>query len=333
MVTEFTLSLVGSHARAEKTIQATQDWERGRIDAASLKAAFREDCDNLVELQRQSGADYISDGQFTTAWQDPFSPVTSGFVGLRKGAMVRWYNTNTFYYAPIIEGAISSDGLAFWKKIERRYAKTRRLRLAIPDPLTFSEIAVDRHYESSEGDGGKDRILFAYADALNAELRTLERNGVSYVQFSCPALVARFREKPVSKDRLTQLGEAIRAAKKGTSIRTGFHTYFGDASPYLPAIFDSIPVDDIGFDFTQTDPASLSRTRKGIIAGVADARTTYLEGLGELGDRVETVLEKTGSKRITLAPSSDLRYIPRVSGDEKLRRLGELKEELKGGGS
>jgi 5-methyltetrahydropteroyltriglutamate--homocysteine methyltransferase len=327
LVTEFALSLTGSHARAETTIQATQDWERGRVDTASLAAAFREDCDELVDLQRQSGADYISDGQLTTAWQDFLRPVTNGFKGLKKGAMYRWYNTNTFYYAPIVEGEISSDGHAIWKKLERRFAKTGKLRVAVPDPLTFSELAEDHFY----GGKGKDALLFAYADALNAELKTLENRDVAYVQFSCPALVARFREEPVSKDRLGQLGEAIRAAKKGTSVRTGFHTFFGDASPYLPGIFDAIPTDDIGFDFSQTDPASLSATKKGIIAGVADARTTYLEGVDELGEKVDTIIKKTGSKRITLAPTSDLRYIPRVSADEKLRRLGALKEEFKGG--
>jgi len=331
LVTEFTLSLTGSHARAESTIQATQDWERGRVDSASLATAFRADCDELVGLQRQVGADCISDGQLTTAWADALRPVTNGFRGLKKGAMFRWYNTNTFYFAPIIEGDISSDGLAFWKKTEKRFARTGRLRLAIPDPLTFSELAEDRRYNTKGGDGGRDRTLFAYADALNAELRTLEKNGVSYLQFSCPALVARFREKPVSRDRLAQLGEAIRAAKRGTSIKTGFHTFFGDASPYLSDVFDLIPADDIGFDFTQTDPESLSATKKGIIAGVADARTTYLEGLDELAEKVRTILEKTGSRRITLAPSSDLRYIPRVSADDKLRRLGALKNELKGG--
>jgi methionine synthase II (cobalamin-independent) len=321
--------LTGSHARAETTIQATQDWERGRVDSASLSAAFREDCDELVGLQREAGADFLSDGQLTTAWQDFLRPVTNGFKGLRKGAMVRWYNTNTFYYAPIVEGPVSSDGNAIWKKVERRFAKTGRLRVALPDPLTFSELADDRYYHS--GRGKRDAILFAYADALNTELRTLQKNGIAYVQFSCPALVARFREKPISKDGLLQLGEAIRAAKKGTSIRTGFHTYFGDASPYLPGLFDAIPTDDVGFDFTQTDPASLSSTKKGIIAGIADARTTYLEGVAELGAQVRTIIQKTGSKRITLAPSSDLRYIPRVSADEKLRRLGALKQELKGG--
>jgi 5-methyltetrahydropteroyltriglutamate--homocysteine methyltransferase len=321
---EFALSLTGLHARNESTIQATQDWERGRVDSGTLNAEFRADCDALVSLQKEAGADYLTDGQLTNGWQDFLRPLTNGLEGVKKGAMVRWYNTNTFYYTPIITGPISGNGNAFWSKVERRFLKQGKFRISVPDPLTLAELAEDHHY------GSREKLLFAYADALNRELRTLEKNGVSYVQFTSPALVARFREKAVSKDGLGQLGEAIRSATKGVSLRTGFHTIFGDASHYIPDIFDSIPTDDVGFDFTQTDPESLSPTSKGIIAGVADARTTYLESLEELRDRVERVLDKTGSKKVTIAPSSDLRYIPRVSADAKLRRLGELKRELKG---
>jgi methionine synthase II (cobalamin-independent) len=275
-----------------------------------------------MALQAEVGADYTSDGQMTMGWQDFLRPLTNGLEGVKKGAMVRWYNTNTFYFTPIVHGPLSSRGEAVWSKLEKRFARGGKLRVALPDPLTFSELAEDRYY------GGKEKLLFAYADALNGELRTLEKKGVSYVQFSSPALVARFRDKPVSKQQLNQLGEAIRAAKKGVSVRTGFHTFFGDASPYLPAIYDAIPTDDVGFDFTQTDPHSLSSTKKGLIAGIADARTTYLESEDELRETVEHIIEHTGAKKLTLAPSSDLRYIPRVSADEKLRRLGALKREL-----
>jgi 5-methyltetrahydropteroyltriglutamate--homocysteine methyltransferase len=321
---ELALSLTGLHARNESTIQATQDWERGRIDSRTLSAAFHSDCDALVTLQKEVGADYISDGQLTTGWQDFLTPLTNGLEGVKKGAMVRWYNTNTFYYTPIVTGPVSSDGNAISSKVERRYARQGSLRVAIPDPLTFSELAEDHHY------GSREKLMFAYAEALNGELRSLERNGVSYVQFSSPALVARFRQKPVPKDELRTLGEAVRTALKRVSLRTGFHTIFGDASPYIPEIFDSIPSHDLGFDFTQTDPDSLTQTKKGIIAGIADARSTYLESEDELHEKVEQVLHATGTKRLTLSPSSDLRYIPRVSADEKLRRLGALKLTLKG---
>jgi len=323
-MTEFKLSLTGLHARNESTIQATQDWERGRIDSVLLAAAFKDDIASLVRLQKDVGTDYISDGQMTTSWQDALRPITSGFSGVKKGAMIRWYNTNTFYQAPIVEGPISSHGSAIWRKVEHRFVPGGGFRIALPDPLTFSELAEDNFYHSPE------KVMFGYAQALNAELRTLGRNGVGYVQFSSPALVARFRGKPLDRDRLKQVGEAIRTSTKGTSMRTGFHTFFGDASSYIPEIFDSIPTSDLGFDFTQTDPEALSATSKGIIAGVADSRTTYLESVEELEGKIERVRDKTGSRSITLAPSSDLRYIPRVSADQKLERLGVLKRKLGG---
>lgn len=323
-MTEFKLSLTGVHARNESTIQATQDWERGRIDSLMLSAAFRDDTASLVRLQKDLGADFISDGQLTLAWQDFLTPFTSGFVGVKKGAMVRWYNTNTFYQTPVVNGAISSNGQAIWRRIERRFVRGGKFRIALPDPLTFSELAEDLHYHD------KERLLFAFAEALNDELRTLEKNGVGYVQFSSPALVARFRSRPLTRVRLKQVGEAIRTSIRGTSLRTGFHTFFGDASPYLPEVFDAMPTDDVGFDLTQTDPEALTTTRKGIIAGVADARSTYLESVDELKEKVERVADKTGSRSITVAPSSDLRYIPRVSADEKLRQLGALKTALGG---
>ena len=323
-MTEFKLSLTGLHARNEATIQATQDWERGRIDSSLLAAAFRDDTASLVLLQKEAGADYVTDGQMTTAWQDSLRPITGGFSGVKKGAMVRWYNTNTFYQAPVVEGPISSDGHAIWKKVEHRFVHGNKFRIAIPDPLTLSELAEDGFYHNPE------KVMFAFAEALNEELKTLEKNGVAYVQFSSPALVARFRRRPLDRDRLGQVGEAVRTSTRGTSIETGFHTFFGDSSPYLPEMFDSIPTGEIGFDLTQTDPEALTATKKGIIAGVADARTTYLESVGDLKAKVEVVADRTGSRSITLAPSSDLRYIPRVSADEKLTRLGELKKELGG---
>jgi len=329
LTTRFALSLTGIHARSESTIQATQDWERGRVSTSFLRDAFRKDCDSLLDLEERVGTDYVTDGQLTTAWQDLLTPVTSGFAGLKKGPMFRWYNTNTFYYAPVIHSELSSDGRAFARRIERRFAKGP-MRIFIPDPLTFAELAIDKHYGTDGGAVGKEKVLFAYAEALNFELKELERNGVSYVQFSCPALVARFRGRPVSHDGLATLGEAVRIAKRGTGVTTGFHTFFGDASPYFPALFDSIPVDDFGFDFTQTDPEALPSTGRGVIAGVADARTTYLESLDELSERVKVVIAKTASRRITLGPSCDMRYIPRVSADEKLVRLGALKVKLEG---
>ncbi len=325
-MTDYKVTLAGLHARNEKTIQATQDWERSRINDETLNAIFDKDCDSIVELQKHVGADYVTDGQLTLAWQDLFRPISTGFEGLEPGPMVRWFNTNTFFYIPVVTGPISSDGKVLSRAIERRFVDHgSSLKIILPDPLTFSELAEDRHY------GSKEKLLFAYSDAVRRELKALSSVGVKYVQFSAPSLVYRLKQKPFSSAALKQLGEAVRNALRGVSLRSGFYASFGDASPYLPDLFDAIPTDDVGVDLTQTDDSLLSKTSKGFIAGIVDSRTTYLESIASLKSRAEAVAERTGAKTLTLAPSADLRYIPRVSADEKLELLGRLKAKLKHG--
>ncbi|MDG6915553.1 MAG: hypothetical protein JRN58_07105 [Nitrososphaerota archaeon] len=322
-MTEFQVSLTGLHARNEKTIQATQDWERNRINEVTLKSCVDEDCDALVGLQKRSGVEYVTDGQITLAWQDLFRPVSSGFEGLEPGPMVRWFNTNTFFYTPVVKGEISSNGRALSKAVEQRFAgQGSSLKVILPDPLTFAELAEDRHY------GSKEKLLFAYADAIRLELQRLSSLGVKYVQFSAPSLVYRLKRRALSRSDLKQVGESVRASLKGVKLRSGYYPFFGDASPYLPDLFDDIPTDDVGVDLTQTDEASLPKTSKGVIAGIADARTTYLEDAGALAERLEAVEERTGAKTITVAPSADLRFIPRVSADQKLELLARVRARV-----
>src|SRR5215471_9692318 len=132
-LTEYLVSLSGIHARNEKTIQATQDWERNRINDAALTASFEKDCVSLVQLQKFVGVEYITDGQLTTAWQDLFRPISTGFEGLEIGPMVRWFNTNTFFYIPVVKGAISSDGKALSHAIETKAVNGVSPKIILPD--------------------------------------------------------------------------------------------------------------------------------------------------------------------------------------------------------
>jgi 5-methyltetrahydropteroyltriglutamate--homocysteine methyltransferase len=331
LTVDYHVSLTGIHARNEKTIQATQDWERNRIDTEALGRYLDEDVDAAIGVQQRAGADFITDGQLTLAWQDLFRPISSGFAGLEPGPMVRWFNTNTFFFTPVVKGEISSDGKALSHAIEKKsLSHGSHRKLILPDPFTFSQLADDQYYNS------KESLLFAYSDAVNMELRSLSPSssssssfqGVDYIQFSAPSLVCRLRQGPLDKDDLAQLGEAVRNALKGVSMRSGFYPFFGDASPYLPDLFDVIPTHDIGLDLTLTDDSFLSATTKGIIAGIVDSRTTYLEDIEALASRIRLVAERTQAKRLTLAPSADLRYIPRASADEKVELLGRLREAL-----
>ncbi len=278
----------------------------------------------MIELQHSLNFDFVSDGQLNTHWQDMLRPFTTGVKGVDKGAMVRWFNTNTFYFTPVIEGELLSDGRAVSRTLDPRLVKSGAVtKVIVPDPLTFVELAENSHYTSRE------KLIFAYCDnVLRPEVEHLSSMGIGYVQFSAPSIVARFRGEPLPKAELEQAGEGLRSVLKGVNVRSGYHTFFGDAAPYLPALFDVIPTDDLGFDFTETDPASLGASGEGLIAGIADARSSYVESPRELARRLGGLGERF--RRITIAPSCDLQYVPRSVADEKLRNLATTKLRLIG---
>jgi len=318
MPTKILLALTGIHPRSEKTIQATQDWERQRISDAALKREFEEDVGSLLRLQDTLSFDYVSDGQLTTTWQDLLTPITAGVRGVKKGPLVRWFNTNTFYYVPIVEGPLSVDG----EELARSVTTSKsRPKVVLVDPLTFAECSEDRHY------GSREALILAYCDGLLAPLlRGLEKEGVAYVQFSAPGLVARFRGERWSDQETSPVAEGLRSALKGRRIRSGYQTFFGDAEPYFDFLLDSIPTDDVGIDLTETDAAAIPGTAKGIVAGVADARSSYVEEPPELARRLGSLPERT--KTLTLAPSCDLRYVPRLIADEKAKNLARTRKLL-----
>ena len=319
-MTEVSNSLSGIHARSERSIQATQDWERGRIDSEQLSRRLEEDVAQLVSLQRTIGFEFISDGQLTTRWQDIFTPITSWAEGIKKGPLVRWFNTNTFYYVPVVDGALSIDG-AKARLTEERLLAGSPSKAVLPDPLTFADCADDRLYGSSE------RLMFAYSDGiLRPLLKALESSGVGYVQFSAPSLVARFRGEGFGQDVLSQVAEALRSGLKGCHVRTSYHTFFGDSSQHLPFLLDAFPTDDVGVDLSETDPSDVGHTEKGLVAGAANARSSYVETPAEIARRVRPLLDKT--KRLVLSPSCDLMFVPRTIADEKLKNLARARRLL-----
>jgi methionine synthase II (cobalamin-independent) len=253
-------------------------------------------------------------------WQDLLRPITIGTRGIKKGPMVRWFSTNTFYFVPVVTAEIESRGGGFLVGALGR--KGERLKVILPDPLTFADCSDDEHYLSRE------KLIFAYCDGILApELAGLSKQGVGYVQFSAPSLVARARNREVPRDELRQVGEGLRSALRGTSFQTGYHTYFGDAAPCFQNMIDLIPTDDVGVDLTETDSTKLEPGAKGLIAGVADSRSSYIETGRDLIKRLGPLLDKFPS--ITIAPSCDLQYVPRTVADAKLEILAQTMRRLR----
>src|SRR5689334_25327951 len=95
----------GIYPRSERVVAATRDLERGRTTPRAVDDAFRQDEADFVDLQRKAGLDVFSGG--LVRWQDIFRPLVDASVGMRARTLVRWFDNNSFYRAPEIEGPVA----------------------------------------------------------------------------------------------------------------------------------------------------------------------------------------------------------------------------------
>src|SRR5438132_12446982 len=90
----------GIYPRSEDVVAATRGLERGRTAPDEVETAYRADRDDFVEVQREAGLDFFSDGMLR--WQDIFRPLSEGLGPKPPEELVRWFDTNTFFRAPEI---------------------------------------------------------------------------------------------------------------------------------------------------------------------------------------------------------------------------------------
>ena len=88
----------GIYPRSEALVQATRDFDRGRVAAEDVERQRAADLDALVAAEEEARFDLLSDGML--AWQDLFRPLVDSSDGLEAGPLTRFLDTNTFFRAP-----------------------------------------------------------------------------------------------------------------------------------------------------------------------------------------------------------------------------------------
>ena len=88
----------GIYPRSEEVVAATRGLERGRTGPEEVSAAYAQDRADFIQVQREAGLDYSSDGLLR--WQDVFRPLVDSTSGLDAHTLVRWFDNNSFFRAP-----------------------------------------------------------------------------------------------------------------------------------------------------------------------------------------------------------------------------------------
>ena len=303
---------IGDGLEAQELRRALHRHDRGEISAADLDKVFDDVTRTAIAEIEAAGIDVTNDAQIR--WDDLFSPFARTWSGVEPGPLERFYDNNTYFRQPVIDGRIVTDG----RSLVRDYtfaagvAKTQ-LKAAIPGPLTFATLAArDEQYGSLE-----ERVV-AIADATAREIAGLKAAGATMIDIEDPAVVASPQNIELAREAYRRVADP--------DIALTLVTYFFPADPVLESLA-SFPVAAIGIDVRSRDTTAFDRLdafrTQNVVLGVVDARNTRLETADEVARYAERALKLVPQERLVLATTTSLEYLPRDVARAKLTALVE----------
>jgi 5-methyltetrahydropteroyltriglutamate--homocysteine methyltransferase len=300
--------------RSEDLVAATRDLERGRTTPGAVEEAFDSDRDAAMSLQREAGLDLISDGLLR--WQDLFRPLVEATRDGKARALVRWFDTNSFFRAPEWGGKpelVDNPPPVFSGKGARV--------ATLPSPFLFSRAARWR--------GDRNELMETLAaDVLAPVAGRLVSDGYEVIHLQEPWLPF----FGIADEDWGPLERSVAKIRDATVDATlVLHAYFGDVAPFAERLV-RLPVDAIGIDLVETDGASLPTPwPTGLAAGVLDARRSVIESPDQTAAFAHDVAGRLEPRSLFVIPNGDLQLLGPSVAAEKLRVLGEVAARLREG--
>ena len=303
---------IGDGPDAQELRRALHRHDRGEITDADLAKVFDEVTRVTIAEIEAAGVDVTNDG--LVRWDDLLSPFARAWSGVEPGPLERFYDNNTYFRQPVIDGRIVTDGRSLVRDYEFAAGVAKKqLKAAIPGPLTFGTLAArDEQYGSLE-----ERVL-AIADATGREIAGLKAAGATMIDIEDPAVVASPQHIELAREAYGRFADP--------DLALTLVTYFFPADAVLESLA-SFPVAGIGIDVRSRDTTAFDRLdafrTQYILLGVVDARNTRLETADEVARYAERALKLVPQERLVLATTTSLEYLPRDVARAKLTALVE----------
>jgi 5-methyltetrahydropteroyltriglutamate--homocysteine methyltransferase len=305
---------IGEGAEAQRLRRAIQKFQAGGLTRDELRAVEDGVTAEVLGEQAAAGVDWVTDG--LVRWEDGQTHFTDRLHGFRRGQLLRYFDTNTYYRQPVAVGPVRWQGPIAIEDFRFAAAhSTQPVRPVVTGPYTLARLCADEHYHDLEA------FALDLARALNTELRGLEAAGATMLQVDEPALTWHPEDEPLARRLLAQL-------VGGVTVPVWVALYLGPVTPLLDRVAEW-PVAGVWLDCV-TEPAAVARLaarppaeplRLGL--GVVDARNTRLEEAAALSATLARVAERAGADRVAATTSAGLEFLPRQRAREKLARLAE----------
>lgn len=314
------ITLTGPFPRSEELVAATRDFDRGRIDAPALEAVYARAEGEVVQLEKQLATDRLTGGYLR--WADLFRPIAEGWGGFTVGPITRWFETNTFFRQPILNGPPERTPGSLAARLPPSLPREGpgRALVVLPGPYTLAGLLENRSGETAQA------LVHRFGRLFAEEVRELRGAGYASFEWVEPLLVYE-PPSPTTSEAVIAAYQAIGAAAGDAT--TLLWTYFGDAAPLLP-LLSRLAVSHVGFDLSETDPKSITDRLggRGLGLGVVDPRTTLSEDAPEVVAIVRELQRRLQPPSIWLGPGAPLDLLAAEPAARKLHVLSAARDAL-----
>jgi 5-methyltetrahydropteroyltriglutamate--homocysteine methyltransferase len=302
--------LPGIYPRSEDLVAVTRDVERGRTTPQAVDERYRAERASVIRLQQDAGLDYLSDGLLR--WQDIFRPLVEASRGMEARTLVRWFDNNSFFRAPDVDGSPRLGGIP--DVFDEDPAVPGPRVATLPSPYLFSRAA--------QASGDRDALQGTLArEVLAPAAAALTARGAALIHLHEPWL-GFFGIDDASWVAFEEALGAVRDASPDVALV--LQVSFGDAAPHASRL-RGFPVDAVGIDFVETDLASLAGPwGTGLAVGCLDARRSVLETVDGTARFVRRAAEVLEPETLYLTPNAELELLGTEVAARKVRLLGEV---------
>ena len=201
---------IGNGAEKQRLRRSIQKFQAGELSRDELRRVEDDVVREVLDEQASSGLDWITDG--LVRWEDGQTYFADRLEGFRRGQLIRYFDTNTYYRQPVAVGPVRWKGpitVSDWE-FARAHAP-REPRPVVTGPYTLARLSEDRHY------GDFDTFAGDVAAALQQEVAALAKAGATRIQIDEPALLASPSDEPLAR----RLFERVAAGATGAEVRPG----------------------------------------------------------------------------------------------------------------
>jgi 5-methyltetrahydropteroyltriglutamate--homocysteine methyltransferase len=314
---------IGEGAEAQKLRRSIQKFQAGGMTREALRDVENEVVSEAVAEQEAAGIDWLTDG--LVRWEDGQTYFADRLEGFKRGQLIRYFDTNTYYRQPVATGPVrwkAPISVEDWKFAQSK--TSRSVRPVVTGPYTLSRLSENAHY------GDFESFAADVATGMHEEIRALEAAGARAIQIDEPALVQDPSDEPLAKRLLAR-------TLAGSKAEIWMALYMGSPAKLLDRALEWA-VGGLWLDCVSDGGALLerlaSKPASGSVKlglGVVDARNTRLESADSLRESLARVADRQGAERVVATTSAGLEFLPRDRAQQKLARLAQAAHTLGAG--